>query len=149
LQLTLLSYANYQFHHVVNPPLHVKATKLIKQFQLYIYHWVRSISLLAHHPWHTSLELNCHFCCPDDVRGPFVTKSCFNILIFILNLWYHTSFRFSYIPYKLKTKDIIIYVHDDIKSVSFTCDSIIGPPCEAYKPSDFIMFTIFVVKFCM
>ncbi|KAG6578951.1 hypothetical protein SDJN03_23399, partial [Cucurbita argyrosperma subsp. sororia] len=25
----------------------------------------------------------------------------------------------------------------------------IGPPCEAYKPSDFIMFTILVVKFCM
>lgn len=30
-----------------------------------------------------------------------------------------------------------------------TCDSMIGPPCEAYKFSDFIMFTIFVVKFCI
>lgn len=30
-----------------------------------------------------------------------------------------------------------------------TCDNIIGPPCDAYKPSDFMRFTIFVVKFCM
>jgi hypothetical protein len=27
-------------------------------------------------------------------------------------------------------------------SVDLTCDSMIGPPCEAYNFSDFIMFTI-------
>ncbi|KAB5540832.1 hypothetical protein DKX38_013806 [Salix brachista] len=32
----LLSYADHQFHHVVNPPSIVKAKGLIKQFQLYI-----------------------------------------------------------------------------------------------------------------
>lgn len=31
----------------------------------------------------------------------------------------------------------------------FTWDKMMGPPCEAYSLSDFIMFTIFVVKFCM
>ena len=50
-------------------------------------HRVRSISLLAHHPWHAGLQFNRHFRCPLNIWRSFFSKSCFNILIFILNLY--------------------------------------------------------------
>lgn len=62
-------------------------------------------------------------------------KSCFNILVLILNLHAHRQ----------------ILDHDNglsndktpqFASLDLTCDSMIGPPCEAYNFSDFIMFTI-------
>jgi len=74
-------------------------------------------------------------------------KCCFNVLIFILNL--RTQAYFMWLYYLLCFDNLFGTHKLEVQKVRSTCDSMIGPPCEAYKPSDLSNFTIFVVKFCM